>query len=81
MNDMRACLMALQVRRCLPQERVLLLDGPVPYLEATKVLDAGWSWRGLCMYGHGSFLAPGDALAPELLSELQHAASAMPSKR
>lgn len=46
-----------------------------------QVLDAAWSWQGLCMYGHGSFLLPDDALQPQRLSMLQQAAAAMPSKR
>ena len=41
-------------KRCLA---VPLHDAPeTPYAEALSSLDSSWSWPGLCLYGHGTFV-------------------------
>ncbi|KAG2495756.1 hypothetical protein HYH03_006005 [Edaphochlamys debaryana] len=52
-----------QLRAVLPERRLSLSEGPLPYEEALSVLDPYWHWPGLCMYGHGTFVPP-EALLP-----------------
>ncbi|KAG2426043.1 hypothetical protein HXX76_013233 [Chlamydomonas incerta] len=45
-----------QLRDFLPDTRISIQEGPLPYDAALSILDPGWSWPGLCMYGHGCFV-------------------------
>ena len=58
----------MQLRGFLPDTRISIQEGPLPYDAALSILDPGWSWPGLCMYGHGCFV-PVPALVVQAAAE------------
>ncbi|KAG2434472.1 hypothetical protein HYH02_012301 [Chlamydomonas schloesseri] len=53
-----------QLRDFMPESRISIQEGPMPYDAALSILDPGWSWPGLCMYGHGCFVPVHELVAP-----------------
>ena len=66
--------MDVHARCCRRRRRRRRLPGLV------QILDAAWTWEGLCMYGHGMFIPVG-ALSGCVLETLQEAAQGMTSDR
>lgn len=70
--NLAACCVA-QLRALLPSKRIVLHDGLLPLGSALSMLDAGWDWPGLCLYGHGMFVATKSLEGEALQQIIQHA--------
>ncbi|MEW5319757.1 MAG: hypothetical protein WDW38_010888 [Sanguina aurantia] len=62
-----------KLRALLPSKRIVLHDGLLPLGSALGMLDAGWDWPGLCLYGHGMFVATKSLEGEALQQIIQHA--------